>query len=117
MFSNASADETTDAATPADPALTLEQVRAVFAVKSRKGFTAEIRSLLHKYGADKLPGIAHVNYKALLEDAEVLGHCIAAALELSADDSHAVSGFKQIVYILVQFKLFSQKSSQDQDFH
>ena len=57
---------------PAEPTLTLEQVRAVLADKSRKGHTAEIRALLQKYGASKLSGIAPANYKALLADAEVL---------------------------------------------
>lgn len=42
MFSTASADETHDDASPAEPVLTLEQVRAVLADKSRLGFTAEI---------------------------------------------------------------------------
>ena len=73
MFSTASADETHDVATPAEPQLTLEQVRAVLADKSRMGFTAEIRSLLQKYGAAKLSGIDPTNYKALVADAEVLG--------------------------------------------
>ncbi|MBQ8383429.1 MAG: DNA ligase [Clostridia bacterium] len=73
MFSTASADEAPVAATPAEPVLTLEQVRAVLADKSRMGFTAEIRSLLQKYGAAKLSGIDPANYKALVADAEVLG--------------------------------------------
>ena len=73
MFSTASADETLDAAVSAEPQLTLEQVRAVLADKSRMGFTAEIRSLLQKYGAAKLSGIDPVHYKALVADAEVLG--------------------------------------------
>lgn len=73
MFSTASADETHDVATPAEPQLTLEQVRAVLADKSRMGFTAEIRSLLQKYGAAKLSGVDPTNYKALVADAEVLG--------------------------------------------
>ena len=67
MFSNASAAETADAA------LTLEQVRAILAGKSRQGFTAEIRALLQKYGAAKLSGIDPVHYKALVAEAEVLG--------------------------------------------
>ena len=54
------------------PVLTLEEVRAVLAEKSRAGHTAEIRSLLQKYGADKLSKIDPSNYKALLADAEVL---------------------------------------------
>ena len=59
---------------PTKPALTLEQVRAVLADKSRKGFTAQIRSILQKYGAAKLSGIDPTNYEALLEEVEVLGN-------------------------------------------
>ena len=54
------------------PALTLEQVRAVLAEKSRNGHTAEIRSLLEKYGATKLSAVDPKHYEALLKDAEVL---------------------------------------------
>lgn len=56
----------------AEPVPTLEAVRAVLADKSRAGYTAQIRSLLQKYGADKLSGIDPVNYKALLADVEGL---------------------------------------------
>lgn len=69
MFSDEKAEKP---ASPAEPALTLEQVRAVLANKSRQGHTAEIRALLQKYGASKLSGIAPANYKALLADVEVL---------------------------------------------
>jgi len=58
--------------TPAEPTLTLEAVRAVLAEKSRNGYTAQIRSLLQKYGASKLSQIDPANYKALLEDVEGL---------------------------------------------
>ena len=71
-FSTESSDNAHDAAAPAEPALTLEQVRAVLANKSRQGHTAEIRALLQKYGASKLSGIDPTNYKTLLADAEVL---------------------------------------------
>ncbi len=71
MFSTTAA-EAPDAAVPAEPKLTLEQVRAVLADKSRKGHTSEIRALLQRYGAAKLSGIDPSNYKALLADAEVL---------------------------------------------
>ena len=71
-FSTESSDNSHDAAAPAEPALTLEQVRAVLADKSRKGHTAEIRTLLQKYGASKLSGINPADYKALLADTEVL---------------------------------------------
>ena len=57
-----------------EPPLTLEAVRAVLANKSRAGYTAQIRSLLQKYGADKLSGVDPANYKALLADAEELNN-------------------------------------------
>lgn len=64
----------TESAAPTESTLTLEQVRAVLAEKSRQGHTAEIRSLLQKYGAAKLSQIDPAHYKALLADAEVLGN-------------------------------------------
>lgn len=63
MFSGAGDAEP---AAPAEPTLTLEQVRAILADKSRRGFTTEIRSLLQKYGAAKLSQIDPAHYKALL---------------------------------------------------
>lgn len=52
--------------------LTLEQVRAVLAEKSRAGHTAEVKVLLLKHGADKLSEVDPAEYPALLADAEVL---------------------------------------------
>lgn len=67
-----SGDEPVPETAPAEPVLTLEAVRAVLAEKSRAGFTAQIRSLLQKYGADRLSGVDTENYKALLADVEGL---------------------------------------------
>ena len=61
-------------AAPVEPVLTLEQVRAVFADKSRAGFTAQIRSLLQKHGAAKLSEIDPSHYADLLKEAEGLGN-------------------------------------------
>ena len=55
-------------------AITLEEVRAVLAERSHDGYTAEVRGLLQKYGAEKLSGVDPKHYAALLKDAEVLGH-------------------------------------------
>lgn len=52
--------------------LTLEQVRAVLAEKSRAGHTAEVKALLIQHGADKLSEIDPAEYPALLAEAEVL---------------------------------------------
>ncbi len=59
-------------AEPEEKPLTLEEVRAVLAEKSRAGHTAEVKELLNKHGADKLSGIDPAEYPALLADAEVL---------------------------------------------
>lgn len=56
----------------AKPQLKLEDVRAVLAEKSRAGYTAEVRALLKKHGADKLSEIDLAKYEALLQDAEVI---------------------------------------------
>lgn len=61
-----------ESAAPTEPTLTLQQVRAVLAEKSRQGHTAEIRTLLQKYGATKLSQIDPVHYKALVAEAEVM---------------------------------------------
>ena len=55
------------------PTMKLEEVRAVLAEKSRNGYTAQIHSLLQKYGAEKLSQLDPTKYAALLADAEVLG--------------------------------------------
>ena len=46
------------------PELKLEDVRAVLAEKSRAGHTAEVRTLLQKYGAEKLSAVDPANYRA-----------------------------------------------------
>ena len=57
---------------PEEKPLTLEEVRAVLAEKSRSGHTEEVRELLNKHGADKLAEIDPAEYPALLAEAEVL---------------------------------------------
>lgn len=57
---------------PEEKPLTLEEVRAVLAEKSRFGHTEEVRELLNKHGADKLSEIDPAEYAALLAEAEVL---------------------------------------------
>ena len=52
--------------------VTLEQVRAILADKSQQGLTAEVRTLLEKYGAPKLSQIDPAHFAALLTDAEQL---------------------------------------------
>jgi hypothetical protein len=56
------------------PEVKLEDVRAVLAEKSRAGHTAEVRTLLQKYGAEKLSAVDPTNYETLMKDAEVIGN-------------------------------------------
>jgi hypothetical protein len=58
--------------TPVKPDITLEQVRAVLADKSRSGKTAEVRALLQQFGAEKLSEINPNKYPNLLKASEEL---------------------------------------------
>ena len=54
------------------PEITLEEVRGVLADISRAGFTADVKKLIVKYGAERLSDVDPNNYTALLNDAKVL---------------------------------------------
>lgn len=54
--------------------LSLEDVRAVMADKSRKGYTAEVKALLTKRGVTKLSDVDAKEYAALLAEVEVIGN-------------------------------------------
>lgn len=70
MFTSAD----TETQTEKEKAITLEEVRAILAEKSRNGFTAQVRELLIKHGADRLSGINPAEYEALIKETEVLGN-------------------------------------------
>lgn len=53
---------------------TLEDVRAVLAVKSQNGMTAEVKGLITKYGGSKLSDVDPKHYADIIRDAEVLGN-------------------------------------------
>lgn len=53
--------------------VTLEQVRAVLAEKSRSGHTEKVRELLQKHGASKLSEIDPTKFEALLGEANSIG--------------------------------------------
>lgn len=57
-----------------EKALSLTEVRKILAEKSRAGFTAEVKQILIKHGAEKLSEIAPAEYAELVADAEVLGN-------------------------------------------
>ena len=57
-----------------EPDIPLEKVRMVLAQKSQQGFTAEVRGIIGKYGAEKLSAVDKVHYADILKDAEGLGN-------------------------------------------
>lgn len=59
---------------PAEKVLSLADVRAVLAVKSQNGMTAEVKALITKYGGSKLSDVDPKHYADLIKDAEVLGN-------------------------------------------
>lgn len=54
--------------------ITMENVRVVLAEKSRLGFTADVRALLEKHGADRLSAVNPEEYPSLIKEAEVIGN-------------------------------------------
>jgi hypothetical protein len=74
MFSNGESDAATvSEAKPVPPkSVTLEEVRAVLAEKSRAGHTAAVKELIAKYGSERLSDLNPAHYADLLKDAEGL---------------------------------------------
>ena len=52
---------------------TLEEIRTVLARLSVEGHSAAVKSLISKFGADKLSELAPEHYAALLKEAEHIG--------------------------------------------
>ena len=66
--------KTAEKASKEEKTLSLEDVRAVMADKSRKGYTAEVKALLTKRGVNRLSDIDPKEYAALLAEVEVIGN-------------------------------------------
>ncbi|MDE6748564.1 MAG: rRNA biogenesis protein rrp5 [Lachnospiraceae bacterium] len=52
----------------------LEEVRMILADKSRAGHTEEVKTLISKYGAERLSDIKPADFAALMAEAEVIGN-------------------------------------------
>ena len=66
-------DEQSKVSESEEAAPTLEEVRTVLARLSVEGHSAAIKSLISKFGADKLSELAPEHYAALLKEAERIG--------------------------------------------
>ena len=65
--------KTTQSAQPKPKPVTLAQVRAVLAEKSRCGHTDQVRELLERHGAAKLSAINPTEFESLLSEAADIG--------------------------------------------
>ena len=65
--------KTAQSTEPKPKPVTLAQVRAVLAEKSRCGHTAQVRELLQKHGAVKLSAIDPTEFETLLSEAADIG--------------------------------------------
>ena len=72
-FNDGSSDEAPEVAdVPPETPISLADVRSALAEKSRMGYTAEVRNLILRHGADKLSEVDPAEYPALLAEAEGL---------------------------------------------
>ena len=51
----------------------LEDVRHKLILAAQAGFSAEVKALITKYGADRLSAVAPSHYAALLSEADAIG--------------------------------------------
>ena len=58
---------------PSKP-LTFEEIQTAFGMKSKDGYTAEVKALITKFGAKKLSEIDPADYPALMKELEVIGN-------------------------------------------
>ena len=65
--------KTAQSTEPKPKPVTLAQVRAVLAEKSRCGHTAQVRELLQKHGAAKLSAINPTEFESLISEAAAIG--------------------------------------------
>ena len=66
-------DEQSKVSESEEAAPTLEEVRTVLAKLSVEGHSAAVKSLISKFGADKLSELAPEYYATLLKEAEKIG--------------------------------------------
>lgn len=52
----------------------LEDVRGILAEKSQTGFSAEVKELISKFGADRLSAVDPAKYEELIKEAEEIGN-------------------------------------------
>ncbi len=54
--------------------MTFEEIQTAFGMKSKDGYTAEVKALITKFGAKKLSEIDPADYPALMKELEAIGN-------------------------------------------
>ena len=70
-------DTAEDAAEPEEPTektITFNDIQSLLAMKSRDGYTAEVKALIRKYGGKKLSDIDPASYPEMMKELEVIGN-------------------------------------------
>ena len=70
-------DTMEDAAEPEEPTektITFNDIQSLLAMKSRDGYTAEVKTLIRKYGGKKLSDIGPASYPEMMKELEVIGN-------------------------------------------
>ena len=70
-------DTAEDAAEQEDPTektITFNDIQSLLAMKSRDGYTAEVKALIRKYGGKKLSDIGPASYPEMMKELEVIGN-------------------------------------------
>lgn len=80
--------KTAEKASKEEKTISLEDVRAVMADKSRKGYTAEVKALLTKRGVNKLSDINPKDYAALLWNVRMMQLTLTATSSMPIPHLH-----------------------------
>ena len=73
LSSNQDGEQRNDEQPKSDPVEDKVTVRKMLAKKSTEGYTAQVKELLHKFGAEKLSDVDPKDYEDLYYSAEGLG--------------------------------------------
>ena len=59
---------------PTEKTITFNDIQSLLAMKSRDGYTAEVKALIRNYGGKKLSDIGPASYPEMMKELEVIGN-------------------------------------------
>ena len=67
-------DEHAEPEEPTEKTITFNDIQSLLAMRSRDGYTAEVKALIRKYGGKKLSDIDPASYPEMMKELEVIGN-------------------------------------------